>query len=109
MTVSRILLQRRGCIASSLNQFRASPTGYHHDHQLTSRALLHNTTNIFNQTSSSNQTNRTMATTNVNNKLLSLDNINPNVIKMEYAVRGPLVIRAAQIEKELQEVSRINN
>ncbi|XP_037937446.1 uncharacterized protein LOC119671031 [Teleopsis dalmanni] len=37
-------------------------------------------------------------------KCLALDNINPNFITMEYAVRGPLVIRAGEIEKELQEV-----
>lgn len=43
---------------------------------------------------------RTMAS-----KVLTLDNLNPNVIKLEYAVRGPLVIRAAEIDKELQKVS----
>lgn len=35
-------------------------------------------------------------------KTLTLDNMNPNIIKMEYAVRGPLVIRATEIEKELE-------
>ena len=30
---------------------------------------------------------------------LVLDNMNPCIKKMEYAVRGPLVIRANQIEK----------
>lgn len=38
-------------------------------------------------------------------KALTLDNINPNFIAMEYAVRGPLVIRAGEIEKELEKVS----
>lgn len=33
---------------------------------------------------------------------LSLDNLNPNIKVMEYAVRGPLVIRAGEIEKELE-------
>lgn len=33
-----------------------------------------------------------------------MENINPNVKIMEYAVRGPLVIRATQIEKELEKV-----
>ncbi|VEN59555.1 unnamed protein product [Callosobruchus maculatus] len=33
---------------------------------------------------------------------LTLDNLNPNVKVMEYAVRGPLVIRAGEIEKELE-------
>lgn len=37
-------------------------------------------------------------------KLITLDNVNPNFIKMEYDVRGPLLIRANAIEKELQEV-----
>ncbi|XP_075158311.1 alanine aminotransferase 1 [Haematobia irritans] len=36
-------------------------------------------------------------------KCLQLDNINPNFITMEYAVRGPLVIRAGEIEKELKQ------
>lgn len=35
---------------------------------------------------------------------LTLDNLNPQVKVMEYAVRGPLVIRAGEIEKELQKV-----
>ncbi|KAI5717614.1 hypothetical protein M8J77_008627 [Diaphorina citri] len=35
-------------------------------------------------------------------KCLTLDNMNPNIKVMEYAVRGPLVIRAGEIEKELQ-------
>ena len=37
-------------------------------------------------------------------KVLKLDNMNPHVKVMEYAVRGPLVIRAGQIEAELQQV-----
>ena len=35
----------------------------------------------------------------------NIDNLNPCIIRMEYAVRGPLVIRASEIEKELQNVS----
>ena len=35
---------------------------------------------------------------------LTLDNMNPAIKKMEYAVRGPLVIRATAIEKELEKV-----
>ncbi|XP_077291600.1 alanine aminotransferase 1-like isoform X2 [Arctopsyche grandis] len=34
-------------------------------------------------------------------RCVTLDDINPNVKIMEYAVRGPLVIRAGEIEKEL--------
>ncbi|XP_026327965.1 alanine aminotransferase 1 [Hyposmocoma kahamanoa] len=40
---------------------------------------------------------RTMAT-----KVITPENLNPNLVKLEYAVRGPLVIRATEIEKELQ-------
>lgn len=32
---------------------------------------------------------------------LTIDTINPNVLKLEYAVRGPIVIRAAQLKEEL--------
>jgi len=34
-------------------------------------------------------------------KVLTLSNMNPHIKAMEYAVRGPLVIRAVEIEKEL--------
>ncbi|CAB3408577.1 unnamed protein product [Caenorhabditis bovis] len=43
------------------------------------------------------QTSRIMAS----GKTLTIDNINPNVITMQYAVRGPIVIRAVELEKEL--------
>jgi alanine transaminase len=36
---------------------------------------------------------------------ITLENMNPCVKEMEYAVRGPLVIRAVEIEKEIQRVS----
>ncbi|XP_075907310.1 alanine aminotransferase 2-like [Nelusetta ayraudi] len=36
-------------------------------------------------------------------KVLTLDTINPNVKRVEYAVRGPIVQRAVQLEKELRE------
>lgn len=39
-----------------------------------------------------------------NQKVLTLDNMNPNVRIMEYAVRGPLLIRATEIENELKKV-----
>lgn len=38
-------------------------------------------------------------------KVLTLDNMNPNVRRVEYAVRGPIVQRAVQLEKELKEVN----
>ncbi|VDM44388.1 unnamed protein product [Toxocara canis] len=37
-------------------------------------------------------------------KALTLDTMNPNVKGMEFAVRGPIVIRGGQIEKDLQKV-----
>lgn len=36
--------------------------------------------------------------------VLNAESMNPQVKKIEYAVRGPLVIRAGQIEKELKQV-----
>lgn len=57
--------------------------------------------------SSSNKSNtchqkRTMATDV--RRCLNIEDLNPNIIVMEYAVRGPLVIRAAELEKELEKV-----
>lgn len=42
---------------------------------------------------------------NAGERVITLENMNEQVKKMEYAVRGPLVIRATAIEKELQAVS----
>lgn len=39
---------------------------------------------------------------NKRQKVLSVDNMNPFVKNMEYAVRGPIVIRAGEIEEELK-------
>lgn len=47
---------------------------------------------------------RTMATSGNAKRQLTLDSMNPNIVRMEYAVRGPLVIRAGEIEKEIQQV-----
>lgn len=41
-------------------------------------------------------------------RVLTLESMNPNVKKVEYAVRGPIVQRAMQLEKELREVSVID-
>lgn len=38
-------------------------------------------------------------------KVLTLNSMNQNIKKVEYAVRGPIVVRSNQIKKELQEVS----
>jgi alanine transaminase len=35
---------------------------------------------------------------------ITIENMNPCLKRMEYAVRGPIVMRALEIEKELQEV-----
>lgn len=35
------------------------------------------------------------------NHLITLENINANVVRLEYAVRGPLPIRATQLQSEL--------
>jgi alanine transaminase len=49
-----------------------------------------------------------MTTTVVNGtsseKILTMKTLNPHVKAMEYAVRGPIVARAGEIEKELEEV-----
>lgn len=47
---------------------------------------------------------RTMAT---DTRCLNLDDLNPNIKIMEYAVRGPLVIRAGELEKELEKVFQL--
>lgn len=50
---------------------------------------------------------RTMSSNNSSGgsgKALTMDNLNPHVIALEYAVRGPLVIRAGEIEKEIEKV-----
>jgi alanine transaminase len=36
-------------------------------------------------------------------KILTMETLNPHVKEMEYAVRGPIVARAGEIEKELQQ------
>ncbi|KHJ80097.1 hypothetical protein OESDEN_20237 [Oesophagostomum dentatum] len=40
-------------------------------------------------------------------KILTKDTINPQVITMQYAVRGPIVIRAVELEKELAKVLKV--
>lgn len=37
-------------------------------------------------------------------RVLTMDTMNPNVKRVEYAVRGPIVQRAVQIERELKMV-----
>lgn len=48
---------------------------------------------------------RGMASVTPGGKVLTEDNVFTNLRKMEYAVRGPLLLRAIEIEKELQKVS----
>ena len=38
-------------------------------------------------------------------KFLNKDNIYENVLKVEYAVRGPIVVRAGELENELKKVN----
>jgi hypothetical protein len=45
-----------------------------------------------------------MDNSNENDKTLTMKTINPRVIEVEYAVRGPIVIRAAEIEKQIKQV-----
>lgn len=47
---------------------------------------------------------RTYATEQGVQKSLTINNMNPQIKIMEYAVRGPLVARAGEIEKELEKV-----
>lgn len=44
----------------------------------------------------------TVHTSTMAHRTVTLENMNQNIKRMEYAVRGPLVIRANEIEKELQ-------
>lgn len=41
-------------------------------------------------------------------KTITLDNMNANLIAMEYAVRGPIVIRAGEIERDLKAGKKYN-
>ena len=38
------------------------------------------------------------------NKSLTIENLNPRIAAVEYAVRGPIVTRAVEIEKEMKSV-----
>ena len=46
-----------------------------------------------------------MKRANMSNKALTIETLNPHVKEVEYAVRGPIVIRAFELEKELAKVS----
>ncbi|XP_075225927.1 alanine aminotransferase 2-like [Lycorma delicatula] len=45
---------------------------------------------------------RTFSSKSSNKKSLTIDTLNPGIKILEYAVRGPIAIRASEIEKELQ-------
>ena len=45
------------------------------------------------------------ASVKTSGNILTMETLNPNIKAMEYAVRGPIVIRAGEIEKELERVS----
>lgn len=38
-------------------------------------------------------------------RILTMENLNPRVIDVKYAIRGPIAIRAAEIEQKLKEVT----
>lgn len=38
------------------------------------------------------------------NRILTMDTINPNILQVSDAVRGPILIRASEIEQHLKEV-----
>lgn len=40
-------------------------------------------------------------------KFLTIDNLSPAVKNVQYAVRGKIVIRAGELEKELKQVCKI--
>ena len=46
-----------------------------------------------------------MSNAEANEKFLRMDNLSPAVKNLQYAVRGRIVIRAAEIEKEIKQVS----
>lgn len=62
-------------------------------------------TTLLNSVRGSETIRYTVRMASTGSKVLTPENINPNVITMEYAVRGPLVIRAVELEKELAAVS----
>jgi alanine transaminase len=39
-----------------------------------------------------------------NGKILTMQTVNPRVIEVEYAIRGPIAIRAAEIEEQIKQV-----
>lgn len=41
----------------------------------------------------------------ISSKILTLDSINQNVVKMEFIARSPTLIRAAEIQKEIKQAS----
>jgi len=49
----------------------------------------------------------TRSMTSTSGRLLTMDTLNPTVKAMEYAIQGPIVVKAAEIEKELQQVCQL--
>lgn len=45
-----------------------------------------------------------MTENGVHSRILTLESMNPWIKKVEYAVRGPIVVRAVELEKELLQV-----
>ncbi|KRZ69432.1 Alanine aminotransferase 2, partial [Trichinella papuae] len=58
----------------------------------------------FSTTDHNNNNSKTMQPQhNQHGQCLDMTNVNPHILEMEYAVRGPLVTRATEIEKELSQ------
>ncbi|XP_063704820.1 alanine aminotransferase 1 [Culicoides brevitarsis] len=90
-----LLFGQRGCITTIADNKKAKTNTKFKE----SKTIINKTICAF-----SVYTRNFTTTTNMSAKpCVTLDNINPSIKVMEYAVRGPLVIRAGQIEKELQE------
>lgn len=49
-----------------------------------------------------------MSENGMHSRILTLESMNPRIRNVEYAVRGPIVIRAVELEKELQQVKRVS-
>lgn len=57
---------------------------------------------ILKQASLLSQRREIASTMAARNKILTIDNMNPHIKNVQYAVRGPIVVRATEIKKELE-------
>jgi len=59
---------------------------------------------VSSETCSPNQQRKFSSNGTAETQTLNMKTLNPNILHVEYAVRGPLVIRACELEKELSQV-----